>query len=242
MFKIAICDNDEFYSNKINSIVSDYMKEHQLEYDIDIYNSGDEFVRLGINMSQYNIIFLDIEMDGLNGIQTAQMLREYCSDSFIIFVTAYAEYSLQGYSVDTLRYIIKNNSMLKEAIEESLNTICKKLKYNLKLYTYDFKEGIQKINLEKIFYIESMSHNLIFHILTEQGEELYTLRGSLKDYDAEYSDRGFVRIHQSFLVNCRYIKKIKYNSILLKNDKELPVSKAKYKAVKQKYISYKGNI
>ena len=89
MFRIAICENEKIFANKMKSIVSAYMEEIKLSYEINLYYSGEKFVKLGAEMLNYKVIFLDINMKGLDGLETARIIRKYNDDIFIVFVTAY---------------------------------------------------------------------------------------------------------------------------------------------------------
>ena len=100
MLKIAICDDEKVFRDNINKYVAAYLNEKEISYEIDTFSSGKEIIDLGIEIKQYNIIFLDINMDDVDGIVTAQKIREYSSEIYIVFVTAYINYSLEGYKVD----------------------------------------------------------------------------------------------------------------------------------------------
>ena len=89
MLKIAICDDEKVFRDNINKYVAAYLNEKEIYYEIDTFSSGKEIIDLGIEIKQYNIIFLDINMDDVDGIVTAQKIREYSSEIYIVFVTAY---------------------------------------------------------------------------------------------------------------------------------------------------------
>ena len=105
------------------------MKEKEISCEIDTFSSGKELLELGIELIQYDIIFLDINMDEIDGIVTAQKIREYSSEIFIVFVTAYINYSLEGYKVDAARYLLKNNTNFEESIYECMDSILHKMNF-----------------------------------------------------------------------------------------------------------------
>lgn len=86
MLKIAICDDEKVFRDNINKYVAAYLNEKEISYEIDTFSSGKEIIDLGIEIKQYNIIFLDINMDDVDGIVTAQKIREYSSEIYIVFV------------------------------------------------------------------------------------------------------------------------------------------------------------
>ena len=96
MFKIAICDDEEIFRKNIYKIIMNYMDKNGMLCEIDEFESGNEFINLGINMTKYNIVFLDINMDEIDGIETAQEIRKVSNDIFIVFVTAFINYAVEG--------------------------------------------------------------------------------------------------------------------------------------------------
>ena len=126
MFKIAVCDDEEIFRKNIYKIIMKYMDENGCPCEIDEFETGNEFINLGINMTKYDIVFLDINMDEIDGIETAQEIRKVSNDIFIVFVTAFISYAVEGYSVNAIRYILKNNEKFAELIFECIDAISKK--------------------------------------------------------------------------------------------------------------------
>lgn len=164
MLKIAICDDEKVFRDNINKYVAAYLNEKEISYEIDTFSSGKEIIDLGIEIKQYNIIFLDINMDDVDGIVTAQKIREYSSEIYIVFVTAYINYSLEGYKVDAIRYLLKNNTNLEASISECMDAILHKMNLVVKKKKFKFNEGEKEINIDNILYIESKLHKLQFVI------------------------------------------------------------------------------
>ncbi len=241
ILSIAVCDDEVIFANKLKKIITIYMDTHQIDFEIDLYDSGVSFTNLNIEMSKYQIIFLDINMDRLDGIQTATKIREYCKDSFIVFVTAYVEYSIEGYKVEAIRYILKNNPQLVQAVNESLDTICTKLNYTAEFQTFEFKEGIKKLSLDRIAYIETEIHTLVFHVL-EQDYVCYHYRDTLSNVAEQLKGYGFWRIHQSYLVNRKYITKLSSYNAHMVNEEVLPIAKQRFHNIKEQFVAYKGEM
>ena len=110
MFKIAICDDESFLTEELRELLSSYMMEKDVVFEIDTYSSGEALIELGIEVVRYNIVFLDINMEKVDGIKTAEMIRKVSREVFIVFVTAYVDYSLEGYRLDVVRYLLKGNA------------------------------------------------------------------------------------------------------------------------------------
>lgn len=103
MFRIAICDDERQFRKRIHDILIEYMNENDILYEIDEFESGKDFISLGINLAKYDIVFLDVNMDELDGMETAQKIRKVSNDVFIVFVTAFITCAHQGYSVANIR-------------------------------------------------------------------------------------------------------------------------------------------
>ncbi len=240
MIKVAVCDDEEQFSKRIKKCISEYLTLKEADFEIDIYRSGEELLELGSKLEQYSIVFLDIEMEEINGIEVATKIREFNDDVFILFVTAFIDYSLEGYKVEAVRYILKDGN-LELAIEESLRTVLKKMKYMLEKKTFSFMEGKRCISLRKVLYIESYLHKLTFYV-SGDAVEAYTIYATLNEMEKEISNGEFLRIHQSFLVNMRYVAKICRYQVTMTNGKELQVPKERYRDVENAIVTYKGDL
>ena len=126
MLKIAICDDEKVFRDNINKYVAAYLNEKEISYEIDTFSSGKEIIDLGIEIKQYNIIFWI-----LIWMMLMELLRhknqEYSSEIYIVFVTAYINYSLEGYKVEAIRYLLKNNTNLEASISECMDAILHKM-------------------------------------------------------------------------------------------------------------------
>ncbi|MBQ6886754.1 MAG: response regulator transcription factor [Lachnospiraceae bacterium] len=241
MFRIAICEDESSFREELKKIISECMLKKGLVFKIDTYSSGEKFIALGIEMIQYSIIFLDINMNEVDGIMTAKKIREVSKEAFIIFVTAYVNYTLEGYKVDAIRYLLKGGNNFKSAIDECINAIIEKMNYTIVTKKFNFNEGVRKIALERVLYIESRLHKLEFHVM-EEVMKIYTMYETLNNLDNELQDTDFVRIHQSYLVNLKYLMSVARYKAVLTNGTELVIPKARYKYVKEKFIAYRGEV
>ncbi len=238
--KIAICDDEIIFAKRLEFLVASYCSEKELPFLIDIYESGKEFVDLEVKMAEYQIVFLDMNMENMDGIETARRLRNICQDTFIVFVTAFIKYTIEGFKVEPIRYILKTDNNYEKSVYESLDAICKKMDYQSHIREIQFREGSKKISLEKIMYIESDLHQVIFYIL-ENKIITYTMYEKLNNIPNLLTD-DFIRIHQSYIVNMKYISKITRTHVILLGGTELPVARSKEKEVKNKFAIYKGDL
>ena len=243
VIRIAICDDEKVIAEKIKKYVEDYINKTELPYIIDIYRSGEEFILLKNAMTEYDIVFLDVSMKEIDGIKTAYELRKYSDNTYIVFVTGFIQYSLAGYKVNAIRYIIKDNDTIKSDIEEALDTIFEKLGKRSDEVIYDFvEEKSKKVMISNIVYIESSLHRISFHVYVDGRDKIYTIYKKMDDIEIEFKAEELVRVHQSFIVNMKYVCDIKRYCVKLINSIEIPVSKQRYKNAILEYARQKGEI
>jgi DNA-binding LytR/AlgR family response regulator len=239
MLKIAICDDEKFFRKEIRDILISYLNEKGIAHSIDAFDSGEEFVLRKIEMLKYDVVFLDINMDRMDGLETAGKIREISKDIFIVFVTAYIDYTLEGYKVDAIRYILKNNNTLKNAVRECMDAIRGKMNYSVTKKEFDFLEGKRSVYPDRILYAESNLHKLTFHIM-EDGLREYTIYMTLDELEKNLTGEGFLRIHQSYLVNLSHVEKVVRYSLFLDDGTELSIPKTRYKDVQKAVAEYRG--
>mgnify|MGYP001084221840 FL=1 len=126
MLQIAICDDEQFYREKIRRLLTDYLEKRDLGSSISFFTSGEEFLSQSENNVKYDIVFMDISMDELNGIETAMQMRAFHSDTFLVFVTAFIDYALEGYKANAIRYLMKDT--LDVAMGECMYAILQKMR------------------------------------------------------------------------------------------------------------------
>ena len=159
IINIAICDDENYFTEELKNILSDCMLEKGLVFEIDTYSSGAKLISLGIGMLQYSIIFLDINMEKVDGIKAAEKIREISREVFIVFVTAYVNYSLEGYRLDAVRYLLKpvREEKFFEAMDYALSYMGRKIE---PVYLLKTKDGLMPIPYSRIEYIENASRHL----------------------------------------------------------------------------------
>ena len=239
MLKIAICEDSEIFVEIIKKNIETILK---VPYELHPFLSGKEFMTSLPEMGcPYDIVFLDVNMDELDGMETAQKIRKVSNDVFIVFVTAFITCAPQGYSVGAIRYILKNNVNFPELIFECMDAISLNMNYVAQKKKFNFNEGTKIVALERLLYIESRLHKLEFYIMEDKLKK-YSIYGKLDELEKELQGNDFIRIHQSYLVNMKHIEKVSRDEALLNNGIKLEIPKARYKFVEETFVSYKGEL
>lgn len=245
MVRIAICDDDEDYLFLEKKIIVQYMTNHGYQYIVDTFISGTDFLCINKKIEEYDIVFLDINMSDMDGIETAKKIRQYSDRISIVFVTAFFSYALEGYKVNAIRYLLKDGDSLEDSLAECLDTIFIQTDLHKIRQSFEFLEGFQTVELDDIIYIESSLHKLIFHFNKGAKKEM-SMYEKLDNIDNRICKYGFCRIHKSYLVNLKYVESIERYVVTLTRGisevKTLSVSQSKYSNAKEEYVLYQGEV
>lgn len=235
--KIAVCDDDLLFASSVESMLFEISNSKKLKMEIEVYADGDEILKNYGEEKQFDIIYLDIEMKNTDGIETAKKIRKWDRDVIIIYISGYDTYFVQLFEVEPFRFIRKpiNETTFQEYFDKAYERVIDKAD---SFYNYKYNKKEYRLPLKEIYYFES-SKRIIYIHHTGGTDKFY---GKLNQIE-EYLNDGavpFIRIHQSFLVNYRYIKTVKYDQVCLLNNKTLQISEDRKKSVRQKYSDLLG--
>lgn len=224
MYKIAICDDEPVLAEAVKDKVDKYFSECEMEYDVDVYDTGKDLMN-SVKKNNYNMIFLDIELGDMNGIDVATKIRKTDRDVTISIVSSYDKYSCQGYLVNAFRYIVRDINTLQKDINECLSSALKVYAEKEQKRLFKFKEREMLVNIKKIIYIESRGHELIIHIDEDENEGEYHIRYKLDDIEHDINSRFFFRANKSELVNILYVTHKIGDKLYLKRDGYIKISR-----------------
>ena len=226
--RIAVCDDEELFRIEFKSVLDKVLINS--EYDIDTFSGGSSLYEAFLK-NPFDLVFLDIEMPGIDGITLAKRLRAVSENVQIVFLTSHIEYALEGYEVNALRYLVKPVDMNK--LSEVLKYIQDKKNNSRQIMIKQEGEDIV-IDISDIIYMESMDKNV--RIVTSKSE--YITRYNISDYEEELKNSGFLRIHRGYLISLSKVKKIVKNDVVMDGDISLPVSRSNIKTLKDALYAY----
>ena len=233
--KIAVCDDDFNFLQEMSDLLNQYGKEHNCSIEYKTFVNPLELVAQMEKGMHYDVIFLDIFMPGINGIQCAKDIRFWDDFVKIIFLTSSSEFAVESYAVRAYQYLLK--PIQKESLFSILQLLEKEAKAIEKnIFILKSQNGITKISLSKLEYCEVMNRKIRFHL--SDGEE-HECNIRMNELEEKLKDCGmFLKPHRSFLVNMDYIQTLATHSIVMKNGIKIPVPREKYAQIKQSYMEY----
>lgn len=229
MKKIAVCDDDP----RILSMMQEYLEPMKQIFEIDFFSNGEDLVRASI---PYDVLFLDIDMDGLSGIETARKLRSLYKKTKIIYLTAYEDYKDYAFSVHAFGYLLKPVSketvwkILTEALDYAEEeTSGPKIRFQT-------EEGVREILVKDICYFEYQNRKI--KILTPK--EVFHIHEGIGALGRRMEHMGFASPHKSFVVNLAHVKGIHGYELLMANGDRLPLSQkrsARFRQILTHYLA-----
>ena len=197
--RIAICDDEEIFRRSVCEKINEIYKD-DIDMVLRIFERGETLIKdFKENDSAYDIIFLDIKMENINGIDTTRNIRKINTDVLIAFLTSHEEFAKDGYEVNAFRYLSKpiREDKLIECIENA-----KKICDGAKKIIIKYKDEEIILKATNIIYLEAQNKDIYIHT----RDNVYVQKNNLSYYENQLKECGFFRVHRSFIVNFNYVK------------------------------------
>lgn len=233
--KIAVVDDSKEDAQHIVRYLYQYQEEYKLTFQIKEFNASFDF--LEEYHGEYDVIFLDIEMPGSNGLDVAREIRLRDEAVGIIFITSLAQYAIDGYEVRAIDFMVKPVGYynFSTKLQKALRFMETHKERDILIHD---KEGILRLKISSIFYIEKEGDYLLFH--TQQ--DCFRTRGSMKEMKEKVDQLSFSECTSGCLIHLKYVKRTGKDSVVLVTGQELPVSRRQKKQFTQDYIKYVGGM
>ncbi len=234
MINIAIVEDDDKAAETLLGCLNKYRHESGEAFEAVRFAEAESFLDT-CRRQAFEIVFMDIEMPGMSGMEAAAKLREFDKKMVLIFVTNMAQYAVKGYEVNAMDYVLKpvNYPHFAIKIKKALDIV--KTGENVEIIITQ-ASGIKKLPVNNLFYIEVQGHKLLYH--TVDGDE--GGYGSLSDLSEKLKRYNFLRCNNCYLVNPKYIASVQGFTVLMKNGDALQISHPRKKAFMTELADWLG--
>lgn len=232
MFHIAVCDDEKIICEEIRTFAQRYAEERACSVDCSIFLSGEALYESLARGNYYDVIFLDIELFHISGIEIGEYIRRQLKDmlSQIVYISSRPEYAMELFATHPLDFLTKPISFEKFSV--CLNQTAELKSKRGAFFSYNCRGEHRRIPLSNILYFESQNRKVC--VTRVNCREAYY--GKLNEVENQVKDYGFLRIHKSFIVNPQYVEVYGKTTITMTNRDVLPVSREKQTEIANQII------
>ena len=232
---ILLCDDDKDFLQQLTDVVTGQPLPPGISACVT--KSAHPAAITDQQLSQYQILFLDIDMDERSGMDIARRVRELHLDTILIFVTNYPEFSIEGYEVRAFRYLLKQE--MQQKLPLYFRDALAEIPHGKKELRFSVNAEPYRVAYKDLLYLESRQRTVVLHTENPlQGEDRFYAK--LEDLENELASDGFLRIQKSYLVNMAYLQSFQSTSAVLTVGQTLPVGARSYRDNKQKFVRWQA--
>lgn len=229
-FKIAVCDDELVCAREMENLICQCCEELQVLYEVKIYGSGQKLLNV---TEETDLLFLDVEMKGIDGLQVKDELRQSDLVKKIVFVTSHAEYMQAAFGMKVIGFECK--PVTKEMIQKWITVAMEELDSGW--VTYQTQDGTYTASENEIRYLEADKDYVKLYLSGNENPVLLTV--SMKQCERTFDTKRFLRVHKSYLVNMQFVQKINGNEIRLNGqERTIPIGRTYKNQAKERYEQY----
>lgn len=234
-WKVALCDDEDAVCRQLSDYLEQFSAQRGEALEVAVFHSAEALLA---SPEEYSVLLLDIQMDGMSGMNAARELRRRGSGAVIFFITSMAQYAIEGYEVHAFSFLVKplRYPVFAQRMEDALCSLRRRAGQQLCFRT---AEGLVQVNTNEVCYIESFRHQIRFsctRFTFTEGER------SLSVLARELEPCGFFRVHKSYLVNMGNIRLIGESEISMANGEAVPLSRHRRREFLSAYAAYRKEL
>lgn len=238
MIQVAICDDDVLFTGVLEKLLKEEALSKGIEIEIDVFFDGTMLEKYVCQGNSFDLIYLDIEMVHKNGIETARHIRIVDKSVLLIYISGYEQYLKELFEVEPFRFLSK--PLENEKFSRYFQDASQRISENNVYYEFSFNKEIKKVALKDVIYFES--RNRIIYIFLRNGQEEH-FYGKLNEVEKELNGKKhrYLRIHQSYLVNYDYVRKMNFSNLVLENNGKLTtlqISEGRQKKIRKQLCNF----
>lgn len=233
---ILICDDDTLFGQQVADIVTHFFESREMPVQSTFCASGEEVLATP-ELELYQIAFLDVDLKTMDGIALGRQLRQYNPKMVLVYISAYLEFALQGYTVNAYRFLLKRD--VARQLSDCLEDIYTEMTSSRKTLTVHHNRETSEIPLYQIYYLESDRRQVNVYGDVAHAP-ICTYYGKLTDERSLLEENGFLQVGRSDVVNMQHVKSIRNYKVELENGVELSVTRSNYAAIRAAWLEWKG--
>lgn len=234
MLWIAVCDDEVMECNGIAKKIGEILAEMKVPCMIKQFYSGRELLQ---SSETFDMIFLDIIMGDMDGMRTAQLVRQRAFDKILVFISSSREYVFDAYEVEAFQYLLKpvEEGKLRRVLQRA---VCKTENQSQEFIIISRERQKKKLFLNDIYYFEIRGRMIDVH----GTGGIFSYYGQIGILEKDLQEKGFFRCHKSYLVNLKYVDVYNRQEIVLDNGERIGIAKRRYEQFCQEILKYmRGN-
>lgn len=234
MFNIIICDDEEFTCTAVENVVLEYARIHSIKVETDIFYSGEALCKYMERNNTIDVLFLDIELGQLGGVDVGKIIRDQLKNDVtqIVYISSKENYAMKLFKIRPLDFLIK--PLQKKEIDGVLDKAISLIQMKNHFFEYSFQKTYNKILIQDIYYFKSEGKKI--QIITKDPNKVKEFYGKINQLQEQLSEKQFLLIHKSFFVQYDYISEYKYDSVKMINGDVLSISQANRSDVRMKLM------
>jgi len=236
MMTVYLCDDNQEELDKYARMIDKIARKNNMAVSISSFNSGEQLLfHLSDSPDQADIIYLDILMGKLNGMETAKRLREIGCKSEIIFLTTSEDYVYDAFDISPVQYLLKTETSTNKFEQVFLRAAALVQRKETDMFVFESGNVQKVIPAKDISYFEIWKRVVTVHYNGTEKDSFYS---TMEELESRLQDKGFIRIHRSYIVSLSYISKFQQNSLFLKTGENIPIGVTYMKKVRQAFSDY----
>lgn len=231
--KIAVIEDIPSHRELLISYIKKWSEKKKTKLLLKPFETAESFLFQWEEEADFDVLFVDIQMSGMNGMEMAKKIRDRDKNIIIIFTTGIADYIEEGYEVEAMHYLLKpvNENKLNACLDRAAEKR-RPEKYIL-IHT---QEETLKINIEQIYYAEAMGHGSRLHLAEHDQGQLIEIKESISQIEHMLDRTEFIKCHRSYICRIRGIFRIDKTAVYFDDGSSIPVSRRMYEEVNQAFI------
>lgn len=235
MFYAAICDDEQDIARYLEKTLAVEFSRNNVQVSFDIFSNGSNLLEMLADHYHFDIVFMDIEMAGTDGISICKQLRKANYDTLVIFISNKDELVFSTFEVQPFRFIRKSHydQLLPSLVPAIITELSRRNPATLTIV--EPRSGdLFSFDAVQIRFVEAQGKSCLIHSDNDTTE----MRIKLMEVAEQLADYEFIKPHRSYLVNCKYISSIQKNTITLTNGELIPISRNRLENIKSEFIKY----